>query len=222
MEEFPGNSQRAKKPSREEPVIADKSKKIEKVIEGEVVRRKKPLGKRVKETFLGGDGPTVTEYVIGDILIPGIRDMFADIVTGGIERMLYGESRPSGRRGGGSRFGASTGRINYGSFSQPPVGRAARTEDPRPSLSRKARATHDFDEILLPNRPEAEAVLEGLFAVLDQYEQVTVSDLYELVGISGNFTDERWGWTDLRGSRVERTRNGYFVLNLPPTEQLER
>lgn len=221
MEELPSNSTRARNlPAREESPPPPKAVKVEKVVTGEVLRRKRPIGKRIKETFLGGDGPTVREYLVEDILIPGIRDMFADIVTGGMERMLYGEAR-SQRRGAGPRFGPATGRVNYGAFSQPPVGRAAAREE-RPAMSRRARATHNFDEILIPSRSEAEAVLEGLFAYLDQYEQVAVSDLYEMLGQSANFTDQKWGWTDLRGSRVERASRGYFTLNLPPTEQLER
>lgn len=62
-------------------------------------------------------------------------------------------------------------------------------------------------------------VLEGMYAILDQYEQVTVADLYELVGISSNFAEHKWGWTNLLGSSISRS-GGYFVLNLPPTEQL--
>lgn len=69
---------------------------------------------------------------------------------------------------------------------------------------------------------EANEVLTQMFDLLERYEVVTVSDLYELLGVSGNFTDERYGWTDLRGSRVSRARGGGYVLDLPPTEVLER
>jgi hypothetical protein len=46
------------------------------------------------------------------------------------------------------------------------------------------------------------------------YGQASISDLYELVGITANFTDNKWGWTDLRSSSVSRARDGY-LLNLP-------
>lgn len=220
MEDFPGNSQRARRPVREEPEKSAVAPKLEKVVEGEVIRRRKPLGKRVRETFLGGDGPTMWEYVVADILVPGIRDIFADAATGGIERILYGESRSSYRRPG-ARFGGPPGRVDYRGFASPPVGSRVTREEPRQTLSRRARASHDFEEIIIPSRTEAEAVLEGLFAFLDQYGEVNVSTLYELVGISSNFTEDRWGWTDLRGSRVEHTRHGY-LLNLPRPELLER
>jgi hypothetical protein len=218
MEDFPSNSQRARKPSREEekPNIAD-PKKVERVIEGEVIRRKRPLGKRVKESLFGGDGPTVWEYVMADIFIPGIRDMFADVVTGGIERMLYGESRSAHRR---IRPGSMPARVNYSGFASQPVGRAFR-EDPRQPLSRRARAAHDFEEIIIPSRSEAEMVLSSMFDVLERYDEVTVANLYELVGIPSNYAEVRYGWTDLRGSRIERISHGY-LLNLPRPELLER
>lgn len=47
MDNYPGNSRTGKEESVE-------PKKIEKVITGEVVRRKKPLGRRFMETFIGG------------------------------------------------------------------------------------------------------------------------------------------------------------------------
>lgn len=223
MEDFPANSQRARKAHREEPEpkIAE-PKKLEKVVEGEVIRRKKPLGKRLKESFLGGDGQTVREYLLEEIILPNFRDLIIDVVNGGVERMVLGESRAAYRRGGAARLGQATGRINYNGFSQSPVGRGGLRDDPRaPVLSRRARANHDFQEIILSSRTEGEMVIANMFDILERYEQVAVSDLYELLGISANFTEMRYGWTDLRGAHVEHVRGGY-LLNLPQPELLER
>jgi hypothetical protein len=221
MEDFPANSQGARKAPREEPEskIAE-SPKFEKVIAGGVVRRKKPLGKRMKDAFFGGDGPTVREQLIEDIILPNLRDLIIDVVNGGVERMVRGESRASYRRGGNTRFGAVTGRINYNGISQSPVGRGMR-DDSRVPLSRRARAAHDFEEIILDSRAEGEMVLSSMFDALERYEQVTVAELLELLGITSNFTEMRYGWTDLRGSRVDHVRGGY-LLNLPRPELLER
>ena len=49
---------------------------------------------------------------------------------------------------------------------------------------------------------------------IDQYGIISVSDLCELVGISGNYTDNKYGWTSLRTADVVRTRDGY-ILKLP-------
>jgi hypothetical protein len=81
-------------------------------------------------------------------------------------------------------------------------------------MSRMARSRHDFDEIVLQSRTEAEEVIDRLFDLVSRYDTATVADLYELVGIQGSHTDHKWGWTDLRGADVSRTRDGY-LLDLP-------
>lgn len=215
MEDFPANSRR---PAREVKAEKPEAKKVERVTQGEVVRRKKPLGKRFTETFVGGqDVQGVWGYVVMDVLVPAAKDMAADAVSQGIERMLFGEARSTSRRTG-ARPGGHT---PYNRYS--PSSALGRREDPRESrreLSRRSRANHDFDEIILATRVEAEQVIDRLFDLVLKYEFATVADLYELVGISGNYTDDKWGWTDIRGADVQRVRNGY-LLDLPKPEPLD-
>lgn len=211
MDEFPGNASKAEK----EP--DPDSKNVEKVVTGEVVRRKKPLGKRIKEIFVGGDARSVGNYVMFDVLVPAAKDTIADIVSQGIERMLFGEARSTSRRTGFRPSGGSPGYVSYNRFSP---SQPTRREEPRAQISRRARASHDFDEIILSTRIEAEEVIDRLFDLVARYETATVADLYELVGVTGNYTDDKWGWTDIRGAGVTRVRNGY-LLDLPRPEPLD-
>jgi hypothetical protein len=87
-------------------------------------------------------------------------------------------------------------------------------------MSQRGRAKHDFDEIVLDQRAEAEEVIDRLYDVVSRYEQATVADLYDLVGLSSTHTDHKWGWTDLRGAGVSRIRDGY-LLDLPDPEPLD-
>ena len=90
-------------------------------------------------------------------------------------------------------------------------------------MSRRARAAHDFDEIILPTRVEADEVLDRLFNLVSEFESATVSELYELVGIDASYTDNKYGWTSdggLRGANVARVRDGY-LLDLPKPELLD-
>jgi hypothetical protein len=221
MTDFPSNSQRPRKALRPEPTAEAAEKgKVDKVVEGEVVVRKKSMAKRFRETFVAEDGMTIRDYVLEDILIPAFRDLIYDVTIGSVERALFRDGRPANRgfRASG-RSGLPGGGIRYDLAAR--GGALGRREEPHSSMSRRARAAHDFEEIIFPSRTDAEAVLTGLFDILEQYDAVKVSDLYELAGMSSNFTDERYGWTDLRGSRPVRTRNGY-LLDLPRTEHLER
>lgn len=201
VDEFPGNRNKDK----ERPRAQHKpEKKVERVTQGDVVRRKKPLARRFKDTFFGGDTRGVMEFLAGDVLIPSLKDTIADLVTQGIERLIFDDVRSSPRRGG--RYRDPRGRVRYDRYSH--------RDEPR-NMSRRGRAMHDFDEIILDSRAEAEEVIERLFDLVSQFDQATVADLYELVGISGNYTDDKWGWDDLRGAGVTRLSNGSYLLELP-------
>jgi hypothetical protein len=223
MDEFPGNSQQRRAVPSQPPAATEKpEKKIEKVVSGEVVRRKQPFSKRLRSIFMGGDSQSVKDYVMLEVIVPAFKDTIADAVTGGIERMIFGENyRPGPRRG--SRYAPGPhNQFNYASISnRNSVVGAAFREDPRGQLSRRGRSSHNFDEVIFPSRADAEAVLTQMFELLDQFEVVAVSDFLELSGVSGNFTDHRFGWTDLRGVQAHRTRGGGYILGLPPTEPID-
>lgn len=211
MDEFPGNRQR-------KPELTSKlpEKKIERIAEGTV--RKKSLGKRFAETFVLGDLHSVVNYVVWDVLIPAAKDMASDAVNEGTNRMFYGESRSSRARGGRVTGTPSAGYFNYQGISS-----AVRRPESRSSaapLSQKARSTHDFDEIVIESRAQGEEVIDKLFALLETYEEATVSDLYEMCGISSTPADVKWGWTSLSGAGVTRVKGGY-LLDLPKPVQLD-
>ncbi len=213
MEDFPSNSRKSRKALEADPT----AKKVEKIVEGEVIRRKKPLGKRFTEIFVGGDARSVGMYVLMDVLIPAAKDTLADAMSQGVERMLFGEARSTSRRTGRGPGYSPNGYVSYNRYSSS-IRRDPREE--RPALSRRARASHDFDEIILATRHEAEEVIERLFDVVSTYDAATVSDLYEMVGVEGSYTDGKWGWTDIRGAGVTRIKNGY-LLDLPRPQPLD-
>jgi len=218
MDEFPANSQHPRAASV--PAPKDVPKKVEQITTGPVTTRKKSLGRRFLDTFLAGNVTGVGQYVVMDVILPAVRDVITDSVSQGIERLIYGEARSSSRRTG-QRPQGSGGYISYNRYapSTPPWKKDPR-EEPRPTLSRQARATHDFSEIVPSTRVEANAVLDKMAELIAQYGQVTVSDLYDMCGLEAAFTDEKWGWTDLRNAGLERVSNGY-LLKLPKPEQLD-
>lgn len=184
-------------------------KKVEKIITGQVVKREKPLGRKIAETFVGDDVQSVGSYILFEVLIPAAKSMISDAASQGVERILFGDAS-SRRISSRSRNSApiSYNRMHSGS---------TRSDLDRPGgreFSQRARSNHNFDEIVLETRVEADEVLESMGDVISNYDIVTVADLYDLVGITGSFTDDKWGWSDIRGAGVTRVRNGY-LLNLP-------
>lgn len=214
MHDFPPNSAKARARS-EGPPPTERPEKIERITSAEASRRKRGLGRQFKETFIGGTARGAIDYVVADIIIPEIRDLVFDAFQGGLDRLIYGDSRRSRRGGPPTSSYSNLGHVNYqGISSNRPPTSSTRT------LSRQSRARQNFDEIVIPSRAEAEEVLDRMFEFLSRYGQVTVSDLYEMTGISSSHTDQKWGWTTLPGAKVVRLRTGGFLLDLPEPEAL--
>lgn len=210
MSEFPSNSQKKKPPTPKETPAPEEKKVIEKVVKTDAIQRKKPLGTRMKDLFFGGDSAGAWDYVQNDVLIPAAKNAMADAISQGFERMIFGEAQSRSRRTGRR---PNEPHISYNSMYD-------RGSSKRPQLSRRARASHDFDEIILRTRPEAEEVLDRLFELMSKYELATVADLYAMVGVKADYTDEKWGWLDLRGAEIVRVRAGY-LLDLPRPEPID-
>jgi hypothetical protein len=189
---------------------APPEKKIDKVISGTATRRKKPLSRRFMETMFGGDDARgVWAYIAQDVLVPQAKRLLVDAITGGAERAFYGDVRG---RPGSSRasYSGGTQRIAYNNISR----NDPRDEPRSRAMSPRARATHDFDEIVLAKRVEAEEVLDMMIEMLSQYKVVTVADLYDMLGENSNHVDRSWGWEDLRGADITAVKAG-FLLDLP-------
>lgn len=76
------------------------------------------------------------------------------------------------------------------------------------------------DDIILESRVEAEDVISRMKEIIETYGFVRVTDLYDLVGITGDYTDNKYGWTNIRGAEPVRVRDGY-MLKLPKAVPLK-
>lgn len=185
---------------------ADKSeKKVEKVISGNVKTREKSLSRKFSDTFLGDDIESVKGYIIFDVIIPAIKDTISNVVSNGIEMLLFGETRGSGRK----RNESYTSYSNY------------YKKDNKRERTRSVSSVHNFRDIILETRGEAEDVLSNLVDIAYEYGSASVADLYDLVGVTGSFTDNRYGWSNLASARVNRARGGGYIIDLPRVEQLD-
>jgi hypothetical protein len=212
-ESYPSNS----KKSRMKESLPE-TKKQEKVVTGIVKQKKKSWSKKLAEIFFEDDTKSVGSYIWHDVLIPAGKSMICDIVGWGgfAEMLLFGDKR------GGSRTRRESGRsyTSYGSYYSGTQGLRDRDKCGDRDISKIGRARHDFDEIVLETRGEAEDVLSHLVDLTIDYGMATVADLYDLVGITSNHADIKYGWTDLRNSSVSRVRGGYLI-NLPRTQTLD-
>jgi hypothetical protein len=212
--QYHGNSKKEKAQPTPPPETPEEAPKLQPIAKA----KKKSVGRRFLEAFTGEDVQSVGQYVLWDVMIPAAKSMILDAITTGIERAMYGENRP--RSSGGYR-GSGSGYTSYNRFSKPTSTRYETPWKPR-EISRGARAAHNFDEIILETRAEAEDVLTALTNKIDKYGSATVSDLYSLVDMSGSFTDDKWGWVTAAEFNFRHLPRGGFMLLLPQPEHFDR
>lgn len=92
MNDYKPNSHRFKEEQKEAQV---EEKRIEKVVKGNVKTKKKSEISKVADVFISEDITNVKNYILMDVLVPAIKKAVKDIVTDGVEMILYGST---GRR----------------------------------------------------------------------------------------------------------------------------
>lgn len=192
--DYKGNSHRGKEETSTEVIPV---KKVERVATGKT--RKKNEVRKFADAFIAEDVKSVKDYIIQDVLIPAAKKAIVEMVDSGINMLIYGESKPRNKDRNGSR-------VSYTKYYE-------RERDYERGTRTRARG-YDYDDIILDTRREAEEVLDRMQDLIDTYGMVSVADLYDLVGINGSYTDNKYGWTRLRDADVQRVRDGY-LLKLP-------
>ena len=196
MEDYKPNSV---KYNTEKKNVADK--KVEKVVKNRVIVKKKTGLDKVVSVFISEDAQNVKSYILLDVLVPAIKKAIKDIVTDGVEMILYGDTG-RGRRNSNASY------VSYDRFS-------SKRDDDRRYDRTYTRNGYSYDDIIFDSRLEAEEVLASMDSLIDTYGFVSVADLYDLAGISDdNHTHNKYGWKNLHSAESVRVRDG-FVLKLP-------
>lgn len=200
MAEYKPNSDRSRTDGARQE---NPERKTGKVISGDAHRRKQSGLNRVSNAVGLGDGDSVKDYMtqaLIDVLIPTLKRAVSDIVCNSINILLGEPTR--------TRSGSQASRVNYRSYYD--QGRDERKEYNRP----RAQSSYSYDDIVFPSRGDAEEVLYRMEELLERFDMVSVADLFDMAGISCNYTDNKYGWKSLRDARIERVSDGY-IIRLP-------
>ena len=201
------NSHKSKQVANcEEPA----KKNIGKVIDGTAKVAKKGEFQKAVDAFLPEEGLNgIKDHIVMDVVIPTIKKIISDTV----ETILYGATGIAPR----NWTGAHKQKTSYSGYYN-------RKEEEerysRPIGSSRLNASYSYEEIVLETRGQALSLISCMEEIIDTYECVSVADLYEMVDLTGNYTDNNYGWLDLRGAQVIQLRRGGYALKLPKPVKL--
>lgn len=199
MEDYKPNSHRFKEEQKAVPA----EKKVEKVVKGGAKIRKKSELSKFADNLISEDAGKVKSYIFMDVLLPALKKLVSDVVTDGIDMILYGET------GRTKKSSSSTGQyVSYSSYSSRDRDRARYSSD-------SGRGRMNLDDIEFDRKSDADNVLRQMDEIIDRYREVTVADLYDLAGLVPPHTSNRYGWTNISSAEPVRTRHGAWVIKFP-------
>lgn len=200
MEDFKGNPDMPEKTSPK-PVTTNVIVKKDSEI--------KSFGKR----FFSEDAKTVGSHITQSVVIPTLQKLVSDAVKGAIDWIIYGSK--------GSKGPTGVGTISYGSYYNRSGYVNPTPVYNNPMLNNNKPTLYSVNDIIIADRGEAEEVLLRMKESINSYGMVSVGDFYDLVGQRANFTDQKWGWFDLRTADIIRVDNG-FCIRFPRVQPIEK
>lgn len=215
-----------------EEAIDSGKKSMEKVVTSGVTKQQKSLTSRFIKGVAGPEGFTgIGDYVKNEVVVPAIKNIILDTVSGAVGMVqdsimssinykLFGDKgpgiRPTSRRQGprvGNRADMrpttqyQTRPQNYGTSNRQPV-------DTRRAMRSRPLLIEDY---ILEDRDDAARVIHSLIEYADMYNQASVADYYDLIGVDSVHTDYGFGWTldEIHNSTMSPSGGG-FVISFPP------
>lgn len=189
------NSMKYREEQRQKEVVVPK-----KVVTAPVKIKKKTGFQKFADEFFVDDMNKIKDFIVHDVVIPSTKKVISDLITTTVSMLLYGDTRNRTTSNGPSS------KVSYGGFFKNPQSGYG--------FSTPTRTTYEYDNIIIEDKGEAEMVLHQMDDILMAYGQVRVADLYELLGKSGSYTDNNYGWKNLQSAYVQRVPDGY-LLKLP-------
>lgn len=184
-----------------------------KVTHGKVEVKKKSAVQRFANTFIQEDAKTVKDYVVKEVITPGIKNIVSDIVKNGLDMFFWGKS-------GKNRPTSPASRVQYNNYSG--IYSSQQRAQARMNQQRSQEPkSYYYNTLTFKDRNDAVAVLERMREQLGVYLMVSVADLNDFAGVTGTYTDNKYGWTDLSTASVVNVPGEGWIIDLPKAIVLE-
>ena len=177
--------------------------------------RSKSLAMKFAEVFFEGSLKEAVDYMINDVAKPQIKNA----ILKGIEIIFFGSVNGSISSSRGSSPTPYNSYYIGRDGSRRPANSSGGSSSNRTDKSaelNKLKKAFDPKLIVVEDRGEAQRVLLELKNDCDNYGQIGVDRLFELVGITSDWTSTKYGWVkgDLDDAKVRPCGNGWW-FDLP-------
>lgn len=176
-------------------------KKFGKVVRGKVTLKEQNDIQKIANDFLAEDLKTVKDRIIAEYLIPMLKNGLCSIFNSAISIALWGDDRS---RSSSTNYSSSSRQRNsYDRYYQD-------GQSSRPGTSgRPARTLQNLD---FEVRYDADSTLNEMYDALRKYKQVSVGDLWDMMGVSNESTDYNYGWYNLNEAYIKGIPGGYRLV----------
>lgn len=201
---FPSNSSYSSIRASAKPAKSEESEERITPIEGTVKPQKKPLLKRIADAFVATDGKDIKDYLVFDILIPGVKRGLEDVV----HMLLYNDKKSP--RINRTRGESRVRRLEYNSIYD-------RRRDEDEMLN--ARTASGQADLIFVTQDQAEAALDMVADRIEDRGFATLKFYNTITKQPTDWTQEHWGWRSVAGAKVTPVRTGW-VLKMPRLEEI--
>lgn len=181
---------------------SEEGHRVDKVVKGSVKKNQTTALQKFTKAFVPEDAKSIKEYVADEA--PGLIQSFLRRLFQNVLDTYLPENGRSYRNSSSGYFPGSNSAFRYDAI------RGGNTSN-YGIRSRNVNTVYEYENICFDEYGDAQDVLDGLYDCLGRYEKVRVFDLYDLAGVATNSTDRNYGWTDLRGTRIISTRDGWMI-----------
>lgn len=196
MESLPNNAEKA--------VSKQPEKRVDKVVKSEVKHRQ-TFGRMIRDSFVPADVENAGSYILENMLVPGIRDGVFNILRSILD---YWSGGVGGPRMTTNNNGPRVSRVNQFDYGN----RFKKNAGGPPESSSTPNQRYAYDDLVVGTLQEAEEVLASLKDIIRVYQVARVADLFDLVGVTGSYTDNNFGWTNLDRASYQRVSGGWLLI----------
>lgn len=161
--------------------------------------------------FTAEDAAIIKQIIIKDIIIPSGKKVISDIagtisdtLRNIVDVKLYGKEGAALNKS--QRYGNNIQKFDYSAING--------TKTNSSELRSTNGNDYQYTKVSINTLNDAKDLLSQMADMIDAYGNVRISDLNEMLGISGDYTDDNYGWTSVRDVKIIQVRDGY-KLNLP-------